>query len=69
MPQTLKAREVQIFVSDNDPWISTEEAEQIANHYNCSLTILHNAGHINADSGYGKWEEMEQLVMRKTSNE
>jgi predicted alpha/beta hydrolase family esterase len=69
LPQTLKAREAQMFVSDNDPWITTREAEEIAQHYHIPLTILHNAGHINADSGYGKWEEIEQLVMRKTSNE
>ncbi len=65
MPETLKAKEAQIFVSDNDPWITTQEAEGIAQHYNIPVTILHNAGHINTDSGYGKWEEIEQLVMKK----
>jgi len=64
MPETLCAKEVQMFVSDNDPWITVDEAKEIAQHYDIPLEILHNAGHINADSGFGKWEKIEQLVMR-----
>ena len=64
MPKTLKTKEAQMFVSDNDPWIGIDEAKQIATHYHIPLTILHDAGHINSDSGYGKWKEIEQLVLR-----
>ena len=69
MPDDLHAKEVQMIVSDNDPWITVKEASEIAEHYHIPLTVIENAGHINADSGYGKWELIENLVMRKTTNE
>ncbi len=64
MPETLYAKEIQIIVSDNDPYIEVAEASTMAKHYNIPLTIIKNANHINADSGYGKWELIEKLVMR-----
>ena len=65
MPERLYAKEVQMIVSDNDPYIGVAEAETMAKHYNTPLTIIKNAGHINADSGYGKWELIEDLVVRQ----
>ncbi len=65
MPDTLHAKKTQMIVSDNDPWISVEEASRIAKHYDIPLTVIEKAGHINADSGYGKWPLIEQLVMEK----
>ena len=52
-----------MIVSDNDPYIKVTEAETIAKHYDIPLTVIKNAGHINADSGYGKWELIEKLVL------
>ncbi len=63
MPEELYAKEIQMIVSDNDPYIEIAEAETMANHYDIPLTIIKDAGHINADSGYGKWELIEKLVM------
>ena len=65
MPSSLHAKEVHMIVSDNDPWVSVDEAAKIASHYNIPLSVIENAGHINADSGYGKWELIENLVMEK----
>lgn len=65
MPASLHAKEVQMIISDNDPWVTADEAKEIASHYNIPLTIIENAGHINEDSGYGKWEWIENLVMEK----
>lgn len=65
MPSSLHAKEVHMFVSDNDPWVSVAEAEKIASHYDIPLSVIEEAGHINADSGYGKWEMIENLVMEK----
>lgn len=65
LPQKLCAKEVQMIVSDNDPYIKIGEAQQMASHYDIPLTIIQNAGHINADSGYGKWGLIEKLVMEK----
>ena len=59
-----KRQEVHMIVSDNDPWVKLEEAKEIASHYDATFTTIANAGHINADSGYGKWKLIEELVMR-----
>ena len=63
MPERLYAKEVQMIVSDNDPYIKVDEAKKIATHYGISMAVIKDAGHINADSGYGKWELIEKLVM------
>ncbi|RUM69593.1 MAG: serine hydrolase family protein, partial [Sulfurovum sp.] len=63
LPKNIYAKEVYILVSDNDPWITLDEAKEMASHYDADFSIIHNAGHINADSGYGKWELIEQLVI------
>jgi predicted alpha/beta hydrolase family esterase len=42
-----------------------KEAKKVAEHYNIPLTIIKDAGHINADSGYGKWELIEKLVLER----
>jgi len=63
LPNDLHAKEVQMIVSDNDPYIKVKEAQMMADHYDIPLSIINNAGHINADSGYGKWEFIETLVL------
>ena len=65
LPDDLYAKEIQMIVSDNDPYIEVREAEQIASNYRIPLTIIQNAGHINTDSGYGKWEYIEKLILKK----
>ncbi len=64
LPTDIKAKEVHLIVSDDDPWVKLDEAQAVAAHIGAKMTILENAGHINADSGYGKWEWIEKLVMR-----
>lgn len=63
LPNDLHAKEIQMIVSDNDPYIEVEESQMMAEHYNIPLKIINNAGHINADSGYGKWAYIENLVL------
>ena len=55
-----------MIVSDNDPYIKLEEAQMMAKHYAIPLEIIQNGGHINADSGYGKWEYIETLVLDRS---
>jgi predicted alpha/beta hydrolase family esterase len=64
IPEEIHAKEIHMIVSDNDPWVNLDEAESIATQINATFTTIPNAGHINADSGYGKWELIEKLVMR-----
>ncbi|MEA3419627.1 MAG: alpha/beta hydrolase [Campylobacterota bacterium] len=67
MPQILCAKETIMIVSDNDPYITINEAQKLSKHYHAPLTIIENAGHINADSGYGKWEYIEKLIIKNKS--
>jgi len=30
-----------------------------------NYTVINNAGHINADSGYGKWKLIEKIVLEQ----
>ena len=66
LTENLYAKEVQMIVSDNDPYIEVEEAQMMAKYYDIPLTIIKNAGHINADSGYGKWELIEKLELDRS---
>lgn len=66
LPKKLYAHKVQMIISDNDPYIDVKEAEILSKHYNIPLIVINDAGHINADSGYGKWELIEKLVMDKS---
>ncbi len=63
VPKDLMAKNIEMIVSDNDPYMDIEEAEELSKYYDVPLKIIENAGHINADSGYGKWEYIEKLVL------
>ena len=65
VPENIHAKEVHMIVSDNDPWVNLDEAKNIATQINATFTTIPNAGHINAESGYGKWELIEELVLEK----
>ena len=65
LPKNIYAKEVHIIVSDNDPWVKRQEAKEIASHYDATFTTIANAGHINTDSGYGKWKLIEDLILEK----
>lgn len=54
LPNDLKAKESIMVGSTNDPYLSVEEAIELQSQLNIGLKILENAGHINADSGYGE---------------
>ena len=64
IPTDFKAKQSHIVVSDNDPYITLDEARDIAEQTASSIEIVHNAGHINADSGHGKWKLIEEMVLR-----
>jgi len=54
IPKNLKAEEIIMVGSTNDPYMSVEEAIELQSKLNIGLKILDNAGHINSDSGYGE---------------
>ena len=53
-PEDLKAEEIIMVGSTNDPYMSVEEAIVLQSKLNVGLKILDNAGHINSESGYGE---------------
>jgi len=65
VPNNVYAKEIQMIVSDTDPWVKMDEAKRIASQIGAVFTTLHDAGHINDESGYGKWDLIETLVMDK----
>jgi predicted alpha/beta hydrolase family esterase len=59
--QTIPFKTIMV-ASDNDPWVSLERAQYFAAHWGSQLVNIGAAGHINADSGYGKWEQGLKLL-------
>jgi len=54
IPSNLNAKEIIMVGSTNDPYLSVDEAIQLHAELNVGLKILDDAGHINAESGYGE---------------
>ncbi|RWS45335.1 hypothetical protein CKA55_13380, partial [Arcobacter suis] len=50
----LKAKEIIIAASTNDPYMSLEEAIELQSKLNVGMKIMEDAGHINSSSGFGK---------------
>lgn len=46
-----------VVASDDDPYASLDRARQFAADWGAQLTVLHRAGHINAEAGFGPWRE------------
>ena len=64
LPQNLYADKVELIVSDDDPYMRLDEAKALQEHFDIPLEVLHKAGHINTQSGYGKWDEMLQKLRK-----
>ena len=52
--EDLKAREIIMAASTNDPYMNVEEAIRLQSKLNIGMKIMENAGHINTASGFGK---------------
>ncbi len=52
--EDLKAKEIIMVGSTNDKYMSSDEIMDLQMELNIGLKILEDAGHINADSGYGE---------------
>lgn len=61
-PQDLKAENIIMAGSDNDPYMTVDEVIQLQSKLNIGLKILENAGHINADSDYGELKCATQWI-------
>ena len=55
IPEDIKAKETLLITSTNDPYMGVDEANKLQNKLNVPMEMLKDAGHINADSGFGEW--------------
>jgi predicted alpha/beta hydrolase family esterase len=55
VPTNPHAKEVLLVASTNDPYMSLQEAQNLGLMLGVPILVLENAGHINAQSGYGEW--------------
>lgn len=51
-----------VVASDNDPWVSVERARFFASNWGSEFISIGNAGHINADSGFGDWPQGLEIL-------
>ena len=51
-----------LVASTSDPWLSLKRAREIAYAWGSRLENAGDAGHINADSGFGPWPMGEMLL-------
>ena len=64
VPETLYTQKAFLIVSDNDPYLEMEEAKLLQHRLGIDMKVLHNAGHINAESGYGKWQWILENIQK-----
>ena len=50
------------FYSDNDPYVKFEVEKKFADTISTKQYIIHNGGHINAESGYTEFEEILKVL-------
>lgn len=51
-----KARHFEVFQSDDDPYVSLGNGEQLAQNLNVELNFVPNSGHFNTKAGYTKFD-------------
>jgi len=51
-----------VVASSDDPWVSLERAKLFANNWGSEFINIGPAGHINAASGHGKWDEGLEIL-------
>ena len=65
-PQDLRAKDVLLVTSTNDPYLSEDEAKTLQKTLNVKMKVIEKGGHINSDSNFGKWtwilEELQKSL-------
>jgi len=68
IPDNLNSKETIMVGSTNDPYLSVDEAISLQSELNIGLKILEDAGHINADSGFGELSCAVDWIERECEN-
>jgi len=53
-----QAEHFEVFQSDDDPYVSLSNGEELANKLGVELSFIPNAGHFNKKAGYTKFEQL-----------
>ena len=64
-PKNLHAKEVLLITSTNDPYMNVDEANALQKQLGVAMNVLQDAGHINAESGFGAWKWMLEELKAK----
>ena len=64
VPEFLYADEVLLVTSNNDPYMSSEEALALQDVLDIEMKVLEDAGHINAEGGYGEWPWVKEWILQ-----
>ncbi|WP_297432385.1 alpha/beta hydrolase [Sulfurimonas sp.] len=68
LPATLNAANTLLITSTNDPYMTQDEAQNLQKKLDIETKVLENAGHINADSGFGEWKWMLQELKKELNS-
>ena len=60
------ARETLLVCSTDDPWCPPDVSRRIGAEAGVPIRWIQQAGHVNADSGYGPWPAVEAWALSKT---
>jgi predicted alpha/beta hydrolase family esterase len=64
-PSNLYAKNTLLICSDNDPYMTLEEAHSLEKTLNIKMVCINNGGHLNAESNYGEWPWILQEIKSK----
>ncbi len=56
MPRNPHAKKTILVTSTTDPYLTMDEAKGLQISLDVQMKVLQDAGHINADSGFGEWQ-------------
>ncbi len=59
-----KAKTFTVYHSDNDPYVCLGNGEELAKQLGVTLTFIPKAGHLNAESGWIKFDKLLQDIIK-----
>lgn len=59
----MNAKHFIVYQSDNDPYVSLENGQELARHLGVNLTFIPNAGHFNKAAGYLSFDDIYSKIL------
>ncbi len=69
VPNNLYADEAILVTSTDDPYLTVQEAKNLQKELDIEMKVLNNAGHINADSGFGEWNWIKEVIKKGVNDD